>query len=741
VWQLSGLPAPRIVPPLVGRLALSVAAILAPAAIPAGAQTASGYVELTATSNDVETEDPGGQRSEGEGGSFQQRYGLDLAWTLYPNFTVRAGGLFDRADASAEGDFGSTDATLTRIRPYLNARLRTAIFSAYLEFFRTEQEQETGVSSTRDIQDSYRATLGWRPIDLPSLTIRLIRTEDFDENRRFRDTTTDIFDLTSKYSPVDELQLYYRGQLQEFNDNLLDNNTERTFHSGRVTYGDAWWDRRVRFDAEYDVDYRATETTSSGLGDIFSPLFPFGGLSVNSDELINVMLSPNPALIDADPVVNAGIDLLYSGASGDNRLRHIGLDFGSPVTLNTLFLTVDRNLTSAIAALYVWDVYTSDDNLVWVERASSSTPPPPTVTFGPILPRFEIGFADLTTRYVKVVTSPLDTNSLGPSNIPNIFVTELGAALRTPAAEVEGRSSATSQLLSSSLRTRILESPALTHELAYSYRDPGTSARSTYDLSNGLSLRHAWNEVYSMTARLAHQRSQQQTGEQDGWVYTASLRANPFPTLQNTLVFSGRSLNLDGESSDSQSLFLYSNAELYEGINANLGVGASTLDRDNGESVETARLNAQMTLVPHRTVSFNLTFQNRRSKRSGGALPEERIETRRRREVSVSYRPLNTLYFFFSYRQEGGFAGGDRFLRSYSASWSPFPGGALQFIFGFDERYQSELDTLSRFVTPRIRWNMTNRWYWELAYQKSTFDSELQLRNEKAWVGTMRYTF
>jgi hypothetical protein len=738
VWQLSGLLAPRLVPLLVGRLALGVAAILAPAAIPAGAQTASGYVELVATSNDVETEDRRtGQRSEGEGSSFQQRYGLDLAWTLYPNFSVRAGGLFDRADASAEGDFGSGDARLTRIRPYLNARLRSAIFSAFLEFYRTEVEQKTGMIANRDIQDSYQATLGWRPVDLPSLMIRLIRTDDFDENRRFRDTTSEFFDLTSEYQPVDELQLYYRGQLQEFNDNLLDNNTERTFHSGRVTYGDAWWDSRVRFDAEYLVDYRATQTTSSGSGDIFSPLFPIGGLSENSDMPTDVILLPNPALIDSNVAVSAGIDLGLPGSGGDIRLRNIGLDFGSPVTLNTLFLTVDRDLDPAIAAWYTWAIYVSDDNVIWSEQNPNAQ-----AVFGPFVPRFEIGFADLTTRYVKVVTSPLDASAPGASNFPDVFVTELGAAQRTPAADVQGkRLSATSQLLSSSLRTRILESPALTHELVGSYRDAGTSARATYDLSNGLSLRHTWNEVYSVTARLAHQRSQQQSEEQDGWVYTASLRANPLPTLQNTLVFSGRTLNVDGDSSDSQSIFLYSNAELYEGINANLGVGASTLDRDNGESVDNTRLNAQVTLAPHRTVSFNLTFQDRRSKRSGGTLPAERVDTLRRREASVSYRPLNTLYFFFSYRQEGGFAGGDRFLRSYSASWSPFPGGALQFIFGFDERYQSELDTLSRFITPRIRWNMTNRWYWELAYQESTFDSDLQLRNDKSWVGTMRYTF
>ena len=109
--------------------------------------------------------------------------------------------------------------------------------------------------------------------------------------------------------------------------------------------------------------------------------------------------------------------------------------------------------------------------------------------------------------------------------------------------------------------------------------------------------------------------------------------------------------------------------------------------------------------------------------------------------MSVSYRPVSTLYFFFSYRLEELRDGSDRFLRNYSVSWSPFPGGALQILFRFDESFNSEFEALSRISSPRIRWNITDRWWLEVAHQRSKFDSVFDLREADTWSAFTRMTF
>jgi len=107
----------------------------------------------------------------------------------------------------------------------------------------------------------------------------------------------------------------------------------------------------------------------------------------------------------------------------------------------------------------------------------------------------------------------------------------------------------------------------------------------------------------------------------------------------------------------------------------------------------------------------------------------------------VSYRPLPTLYLFFSYRAEGQYREEERFLRNYSVSWTPLPGGSLQLLFRYDETYRSEIDSLSKIWSPRVRWNITDRWYFEVGYQKAEFESDLAISNSEGWTGNMRMWF
>ena len=716
-------------------------AVLAAVALAGGAsggiraQEASGYAELAAGTSEAQAEDPTGRRTESESDTFLQRYGFDLNWRLYPNFTLLMGGLFERDAASAAGDSGTIDSTRRKMHPYLSALLRTAIFSGQFGYYRNEDDLKTDGISISDSQEIFNSTLGWRPKALPSLTFRFIRTNTIGADRRTQDTTDDLFDMVSEYQPADTIQLYYRGAIQDFEDRLQDISVRRLSQSGRATYGDSWWGQRIQFGAEYDVNYRESDVMASGSGEVLSPLFPIAGLSAITDTPLDGTLAPNPALIDDDRAAPAGINLGLPPLGGDDRPRNIGLDLGSPTAVNTLLVWVDRQLPPAIAGTFSWDIYTSSDNLAWVPGQTGIT-----AAMGTFETRFEIRFPDLAARYIKVVTRPLARTVPSADQYPDILVTEISAALRTPAAQADGRTSQTSELLTSSLRARLLDSPGVYYELAYFARQIG-SLSTTSTLSNGVSLRHAFNPACSVAARVAREDSREAGGDRLSYLYSASLRAVPLQALQHSLVFSGRWSDFEGRSSDSSSVYLYNTAELYRGVNANLGLGISQATAEDGQRTDGSQLNALATLVPHATTTLNLLHQRNHNTRSGGSLAaEQRLDTRAS-QASVTYRPLSTLYLYFSYRMEHDDRAGGRFLRNYSLSWSPFPDGSLQVLLRFDEAYRSELESLSRIYSPRLRWNITDRWYAELAYEHSLVDSALEMTMRDAYTASMRIWF
>jgi len=726
------------------RVALAGAVILMAAVGGASAQEASGYVEFTAGRSHQEAEDPNGTVLQSQGETFLQRYSLDLSWRFFPNIRFVAGGVFERNAADMSGDFGDGGATTQRLSPYLNLLMRTPLYSAQLGYYRTEDKLKANGLVTRDTQEVYNSVLGWRPEDLPEVTLRLSRTNNFDKERLSVDTTNDIAELISTYSLRDRLEFYYRGSFGESKDRVEDTTIDRTNHAGRVSYADDWLDRRIQFAAEYDITYKSTEVRTAGSGEVVTLIFASQGLSLLTVTPTTDPLVSNPALIDGNQVASAGIDLGLPPVGGDTRPRNIGLDMATPMELNTLYLWVDRELPQDIADAFSWDVYTSSDNMTWVLRQNVAPADIMTEIGQPPLvqprTRFEIRFSRQTSRYIKVVTRPLDNSVASASSWPNIFVTELSAAISVPAEEAEGRSRQTVQRVSTNLRARLLARPMLYYEMTYTARDDERLPYS-YTLSNGFSLRHAFDPVYSVTARVAREDGRDRDGDRTEYIYTASVRAVPVETLQHSLVFSGKSSDFEGITTDTSSVFLYSTAELYRGVTTNVSLGKSYASGSDGGRTETTQVSALATLIPHATTTFNLLFDSRRAQTESAASFPVQDRTIRSAQASVSYRPVPTLYLFYSYRMEHQTEADDRFLRNYSASWSPFPGGSLQLLFRYDETYRSELQSLYRVVSPRLRWNLSDRWYVDVGYEQTRYESNQYVTKTEAVTGTMRMWF
>src|SRR5262249_17285966 len=357
------------------------------------------------------------------------------------------------------------------------------------------------------------ATVGWFPVDLPTARMQYFKTDQFDRTRRFQDTTEDRLELTSDYRPVPELYLYYRGSTEDTDDRANETRLERVTHSGRVIYDDAWWDDRVTLSSDYNYLSRRTDTTTSGNGEILFPRTPLGGLSVIDDTPDLGALDPNPALIDANFVAGAGLNLGLPPVGGDDRPINVGLDFGPETEVNSLLVWIDRDLPSGISSSFTWQIYTSTDNLNWTPRAA-----PTSVVFGPFLTLFEIRFTNLVTRYVKVVTRPLSPSVPFASDWPVILVTEMQAQLARPAAAVEGRTSEKTHIYNLSARVRLLDVPSLYYEMTY-FINKTERAPKEDQLSNGLYWTQPVWRFCTVAGRIAYQNGHQRGRVRTAWQY------------------------------------------------------------------------------------------------------------------------------------------------------------------------------------------------------------------------------
>lgn len=704
------------------------------------AEGLTGYLEFNYSASDTETMDASGQSLKSSSGSFAQRYSITLDKRIYPNLSVLGGGFFEREDSTFESGGVEGDLARTSIRPFAILRLRTPLYGAEAAYTRNEEKLKvTGLSPAPTVRETYSSTAYWKPDGFPEVKLEYFRTNNFDRDRRILDTTADRVGFKTIYRPVSPLDLRYQLFLDEKTDRIAGTTIDDTTHNARITYSDAWWRRRISVDSDYNFIRNETRTHAAGAGEVSFQLFPFAGLSAISDTPETVVLDANLLLVDGNLSAGAGLNLGLPPPGGDARPRNMGLDFGALTEVNTLLVTIDRDVTQ-VADAFSWRIYTSPDNLNWVLRQTVSP-----AVFNSLFPRFEIRFTNLTTRYVKVVVSPLSPATPFASGFPTIFVTELQAELRRPATEVEGSVARTVHRYNLNVRTRILERPSLAYEFSFFLRKTDPAANPTeYTVSNGLSFQHQFSKVFTGRARVAREDGEEKGGRRSANILTASVAAVPLDTLSHTLVYSGIDETSAGNESLTNSVFLYNNAKLYEGIDVSLGGGASFTETGTGQKTDQTQAIGNATLVPHRAVTFNVSYAMTESTAKGGELPGEAKTSNRSWEANVTVTPIPTVYLFGSYRADSRSAGGvekNNVTRNYALNFSPFPYGTLHLNVSYNETLRSEDDSRQRIITPSLRWNITPRSYLDLSFLKVTTESPVSSADTRAASGTFRMNF
>lgn len=694
-------------------------------------QGISGFLEFNYTLLSSKTTDSFGNTVKTESHNYIPRFSLNIDTKIYPNLKLHAGVLAEGSITDFKLDEISTDTTVTRIQPYIDLTLENPLYKIGLGYIgRSEAVKTLGFPRTTLINDEYYGILGWRPEEFPSVDMLIRRTQTYDADKSVLDITEDYYNLQSKYN-YEGLQLYYNGTYIDTRRDLLNLETRQQIHSGWVNYSNAFFDKRVFLNTSYQVLYRNVKTLSEGKGTVPLQIFPFAGLSALDNTPADSALLPNPALIDGNLVASAGIDLVADLPLVGDYERNIGLDLLNVTEVNRLLVWVDRDVSS-IAGSFSWQIWVSSDNLNWTFHQTL-----PSAPFGPFENRFELSFTNVSTRYIKVVTTPLAPRPVG---FPNVFVTEMQAFINKPVQDIEDTVSSTSQSYNLDGKARLLDNPSLFYELYFFYNRLDPSSLMRYSLSNGFSVNHRFSPIFSGTARVAVENGEERNQNRLAFIGSASLTADTLRTLRHSLVFYGRDEQIGGRPNDNYSLLLYNNAQLYQGVDLNLSGGVNYAQYETGQKRTDYVINLGVNLVPHPTLTLGLTASDTFSKFKGAERGSYSTDNWLI-DFSINFNPFRTLYLYALIQLTDQMGRNLETIQNYGVNWSPFPDGALQFNFTYNEDLQSENNLKERFITPSIRWYFTKRSHIDFSYQFIKSKSDIQKLDSQIFSTNLKIFF
>lgn len=707
---------------MVGTRRSGLSAALLAAALAAGparaldlsAQVQPGYTNTTLT-----TTDETGQEHRSDSEVWQQRYRLGLDGAILPQLTLNLGGLLDWRLGTNRDDGVERRLDDKRWVGYARLRVGSTILGGGLDYDRrdeTAKSTSAGIwSGTRIVSDNYGANISWKPAELPTLDLQLHRQNGYDWARKVIDRTSDDAVVATRYRPVSELDLGLTFRAAQTEDRLSLLRTRDLTQSLVATYVDTYLGGRASAYVGYNASGRVS-TTSVGAGGATVPTvqLPAAGLSIVEvfpAIATQVTLNPNAALIDGDFTASAGVNLGFSASAGGQRqFRDLGAQFPNVITpVNEVYVWVDRQLSPEVAASFTWEAYRSDDNVTWTPIAITGA-----VQFGLLQNRFEIPVERTEARYLKVVTRPMPATLTADPQYSEIFVTEVQFLLLVPAEQARGRTSSFAGSLNANGRLSLVPSVGLTYDVS-SFITHDDSRRVTWSITNGLSASRQLRRTLRLSGRVERTDNDAGAGHESSNRWGGGLFASPLPTVSVAVTYSGIFSQTKRGDALNQNLGMVGRAELYEGVslgvNATQGLGIN----ESHQTIQSTTGSAGLTLVPNRYftasggTSFNLSSQR------GGNLPG-RTDRRVALDASASFTPFPAL----------ALAGGvSRFLSkglpaqtlaNFSASLSPFPGGALALRYNYLETVDTAADQRTRSHGPSLRWNVRSGWFFDSAY-------------------------
>ena len=716
------------------RLALGLVLVLLAAPL-ARADDLNGYVELGRSESSTRFDTPLVQEERFDTSAWVRR--ANVAWTrrLFPNLLIDLGAFYERTDANLEQSGFSQDSSASRLRPFIRLALRSGVFLAEASWYRADERFRTDDLATFQlVRDTFVGVFGWYPEQLPSLRFELTHIEDRDATRQVVDASEDVFRVNSEYTPVPSTRLYYRGLLEQQTDRVHASDFQTIAHTGEVRYNDTFFKQRWELYGSWNGGYRRVEVAAAGTGELVIPVVPLAGGYDIDDTPDQDVLTPLPALVDQNTVVGTSINLGLPPPAGDARPRNFGVDLGIVRDVNLIWVWVDRDLPIEISRSFTWQVWTSPDGQFWTPRSTVAAAP-----FGPFDNRFELRFPFVNTRYVKLVVLPLAGTVPQASTYPTILVTEMETYLAQPSGSTARTVTTSRTLLQANSRVRLLRDVGFYFETSL-YKATNSGSTTLWTLSNGLFLQQRFDEVWSVSARVAREDGRDFGGSRVAYVYNAIVNSTPLDTLRNTLSFSGGEADIDGVRQSTAGVFLNSSATVYQGVDLNVSIGRSHNELFNAPTNDSTQYHLGTTLVPHRTLTINLDVDDRNSTYSAAGVPDWEEGTRSA-SAGIAFSPVSSIYMYASRLFDQRTDQPNRTFDTFAFSWNPFPGGALRLGLNYSENHNSLYNENDQTFTPTLRWEFNQRSYFQITYEHLRIESDIGGSAQETLAGILHIGF
>lgn len=677
-----------------------------------------GYTGSRTTSTD-ET----GHESTTENTAVTQRYRLSLEDTIYPTLTLLAGGTLDWTQLWTTQDGLTRQNDVKQWNGFGRLRMGGPILSAALDYDHREQDTKssgTGLPSFEGalLRDVYGGSISWRPADLPSLDLRLTRTDSHDRDRLATDTTVQDALLSTRFMPDRNTDLRYSLRGMRNDDHVNDVRADEVTHSASATWSGGYLGGRGTAYVNYVMSAVTTSVTARGTGGIVSTAqLPVAGLSIVEvfpDEPARVSLQPNSALIDGVTGASAGINIGSAGSTptGERPYRDLGAQFANAtLPVNVIHVYVDRLVPVDVAAQFTWTLYQGDDNLTWTQVGS-----PVIASFDPLTNRFEIQVERTAARYLKLVTRPLPA-TVATAQYPEILVTELQFFEVVSAQEAAGRQSMLAGSLNATTKIRLLDSRTLTlsYDLTSNLTHSSTGEAVIYSFINGISAKRPLGRTLTLAARGERTDGDAGRGHEALNRWNASLAYDPFRTLGAAVVYSGQYYQPVGGTATSHTVAGSVRADLYQGIATNASVTYGQARDQTGRQSTTVAATGSATLTPNAVLSMAGSVGYTDSHATGGGRPD-RTDQRGILEGSASLTPFPALAMSGTLTRIFGATLPGQTLASFAGTFAPFPGGDLQLRYMYQETLDTSYEQRTRTHGPSLRWNVRRGAFLEVGY-------------------------
>lgn len=726
------------------------ASVLAATALSGGLARADG---LSATAepvySHVETDviDQAGKSTHESTDELAQKYRLGLDVSLTERLVAAAGAtlLEDEAWRRTDGVWSYAHGRTASLFGRLT--LGTPSLSAGLGADRNEQRVLSVSSTPTVVTESYTGYASWRPLDLPDLEVHAGHVNSYDLGRHTRDTTTDSASFGARYrGPAYDVRYLLSWNRAE--DHLHDTRTtgiDQTLLGSRT---DSLFGGRTSTYVSATVQSREVFNVTRGQGGtVPRQQLPIAGLSAVEAfpaTAENVVLSPNPSLIDGNLTASASVNVGFGpSVLGDRDFRSVGARFADVVTpVNTIYVWLDKKPSAEVGNALVADVqvYQSDDNQTWSAVAIASVP-----VVSPFESRIEIAIAQTQARYLKVRLRPIPAGVTTDTTFRDLFVTEVQFLLVLPASLVPHRQSALTTSATAFARTVILRrQPEFAHDISASITRDSEAERTRYTVVNGLSLAHKLTAGLAANARGARQDQDSGRGHEGMWQWSAALVGQPLPTAYWTTIYSGSlrdgepTLDPFGRTTRTEPTLTHSvsalgRADWYEGISSQANAGAS-ISTQGLRTTRTAQASGTSTFTPNRVLTLTAGVQYNRSLASSPDTGDVLTEFGRV-DGSIALTPAPALSatgtlarVFLGIRPTT--------LATVQLNYFPLRGD-LQLAATYSRTLDTEAEATTEILTPSLRWNLRRGLSLTSSYTYLRNEAPVQTLTSRAFVASL----